>query len=380
MMRKVFVALVIVCVFLAAKSITPVHAESSLNQFILSKMEQAKLPGLAACIVKNGKIQWVKGYGWADIENRVPVTQSTIFGVASISKSVTATALMQLHEQGRFHLDDDVSDYLPFPVRNPNHPLAAITFRQLITHTSSIKHGFEVVNASRVHGDTSRPLGVFMEQYFVPGGRYYSKENFHKYSPGKKWNYSTVAFGLAGYLVEVISGMPFPDYCKKQLFGPLGMQATRWFRSELDPARVAKMYKYDAVSQGFKPIAPYKYADYPGAGLHTSVADLSRFLIAHIQRGQIDGVRILEAETEAEMRRTQFPDGAHWQCLGFFNYSDGYRYIGEDGGDYGMVASMWFRPSDGAGVIMMGNRSLGGKAYDVWNEIYYRLFEEADRL
>ena len=210
---------VLCIIFLASANFTPLQsAENSLNQFILAKMQEAKLPGMSACIIKNGKIQWAKGYGWADIEKQIPVTPDTVFGVASISKSVTATALMQLYEQGRFGLDDAINQYLPFPVKNPKHPLATITFRQLITHTSSIKHGFEVAEASRKSGDTFQPLGVFMHEYFVPGGRYYSDEQFHTFSPGKRWRYSTLAFGLAGYMVEVISGVPFPEYCAKKSF------------------------------------------------------------------------------------------------------------------------------------------------------------------
>ena len=236
-------------------------------------MQEANLPGMAACIIKNGKIQWAKGYGWADIEKQIPVTPDTVFGVASISKSVTATALMQLYEQGRFGLDEAINQYLPFPVKNPKHPLATITFRQLITHTSSIKHGFEVAEESRKSGDTFRPLGVFMHEYFVPGGRYYSDENFHTFSPRKKM--ALFHFGIRAGWLHGRSDFrsSFPRVLRKKSFQltTLGMKSTKWFRTDFDTSSVATFYKYNPGSQGYTAIPPYRYADYPGAGLHSSV-------------------------------------------------------------------------------------------------------------
>jgi CubicO group peptidase (beta-lactamase class C family) len=116
-----------------------VNLSSSLDSFIVAQMNSQHVAGLAACIVKSGRVVWNGNYGFADIARNKPVTDSTIFMLASISKTVTATALMQLYEAGRFQLDDSVNGHLPFAVRNPNFPSVPITFRMLLTHRSSIQ-------------------------------------------------------------------------------------------------------------------------------------------------------------------------------------------------------------------------------------------------
>ena len=110
-----------------------------LDSAITHKMETLHLAGVSACIIKAGEVKWIGNYGYANIEQQIPVDTTTLFYMASVSKTVVATALMQLWEMGLFDLDDDVNDYLPFDFHNPYHPSYPITFRMLCTHTSSAR-------------------------------------------------------------------------------------------------------------------------------------------------------------------------------------------------------------------------------------------------
>jgi CubicO group peptidase (beta-lactamase class C family) len=150
-----------------------------------SELQTLGVSGLAAGIVKNGRLVCTAVAGMANIEQNRPVTPDTLFILASVSKTVTATALMQLYDQGRFKLDDDVNKYLPFQVHIPAHPKRPITFRQLLIHTSSIKDNDKIINSLFVQGDSPVALKDFMQGYFMPGGKYYSKRaNFHSSRPG----------------------------------------------------------------------------------------------------------------------------------------------------------------------------------------------------
>src|SRR5262249_54334840 len=187
---------------------------SELDQFIEATMEEAHLPGVAACLVKNGGIAWAKGYGWANIVQQLPMTPETVLNVGSITKTITATAAMQLWEQGKFTLADPINDYLPFVVRNPFHPHTAITIRQLLTHTSSIRDG-SAYSTSYACGDPTMPLGSWLEQYLrANGALYQAQESFYDWEPGARFSYSNVGFGVLGYLIETISGTPFTQYCQ----------------------------------------------------------------------------------------------------------------------------------------------------------------------
>ena len=267
-----------------------------LDSFILATMNSYHIPGVQACIVKGDRVIWKGAYGYANIAQNRPVTDSTLFYLASVSKTVTATALMQLWEQGLFNLDDDINNYLPFSVRNPNHPNTPITFRMLLTHTSSIIDNWSVLNSVFVWGkDSPIPLDSFLVNYLVSGGSYYYSYNYNASTPSTQWEYTNAGATLIGYLVQTISHHTFEQYCQDSIFIPLGMNETSWFQANLDTTHIAMPYSYSGGS--YHPYGHRGSPTFPAGQLRTSAVQLSRFLRAYIQNGQIDGVRILNSTT-----------------------------------------------------------------------------------
>jgi CubicO group peptidase (beta-lactamase class C family) len=189
------------------------------DAFIRERMAASYMPGVAACIIQDDRITWSGGYGWADVEKQVPMTPDTIMNIASVSKTITTTALMQLWEKKKFRLDDDVSDYLPFSIRNPRYPEISITFQHLLTHTSSITDSQTYEDNYSCENPSS--LLDWIAGYLIPNGAFFdADENFLSQPPGGRFKYSNVAFGLVGLLVEFVSGDSFAAYCRKNIFKP----------------------------------------------------------------------------------------------------------------------------------------------------------------
>ena len=206
--------------------------EHELLQFIESTMENHLIPGISISIVKDQNIVWEKHFGYSNINQNILVDENTLFMLASISKTITATALMQLFEDGLFSLNDNINNYLPFNVNHPDY-LTPITFKMLLTHTSGIKDNWGVM--PYYDGDSDLELGYYLEQYFNPGGEFYnSNSNFIDAMPGTYYDYSNIGAALIGLLVEEISNQPFNDYCHENIFEPLSMDNTYWFLSEID--------------------------------------------------------------------------------------------------------------------------------------------------
>ncbi len=391
----------------AAVFARPIMAQGQgLDDFIREKLQANSTPGLGACLVKKDKLVWIGAFGWADMENKKPMTEKTIQNIGSISKTITATAVMQLWEKGKFQLDDDVNKYLPFPVRNPHFPDEPITFRQLLTHKSSIKDG-PAYGESYACGDPTVALKDWIKGYLMPGGKYYSEEgNFHTWKPGTAEipkgprAYTNVGFGLLGYLVEVISGQDFAMYCKKNIFTPLGMKNTGWYLADVNVANHAIPYtliserlqlpdgitfetflpRYGKDKQSTKigelfPHCLYSFFNYPDGLIRTSVRDLSQFLRAYINGGVFEKKRILKEETVQSMLSNEhFGRGLCWYE---YKLKSGDTAWGHSGGDPGISTQMLFRPQDGVGVIIFFNYDTPGKAS---GEILERLFEEAAKF
>jgi CubicO group peptidase (beta-lactamase class C family) len=376
--------------------------EDGLDEFIEAQRRALRIPGLTACIVKSGRVVWSKGYGWANIKKQVPMDPDrTVQNIGSISKTVVATAMMQLWEKGRFQLDDDVNERLPFAVRNPSHLDRPITYRMLLTHRSSIADS-PAYRASYACGDPKVPLEIWLKDYFTPGGRYYDpKANFHPWKPGEKHTYSNIGFGLLGYLVERVSGEPLPRCTRQHIFEPLGMKRTGWLLSEVDVDAHAVPYA-SASDEGphseeleayrkfgllageperapnggdHRPLCLYRFPNYPDGALRTSANQLARFLLAYAHEGVSGEARILAAETVRLMLTTQAATSPQQGLCWATDLRDCRRHWGHNGGDPGIRTTMSFRPSDRVGAIVFANQAgvdLSG--------INRRLFQEATHL
>jgi CubicO group peptidase (beta-lactamase class C family) len=336
-------------------------------------LEKLKVPGLAAAIVKDGELVCAEGVGMANIEQRRPVTEDTLFLIASVSKTITATALMQLSETGALRLDDDINAYLPFDITLPGFGASAISFRQLLTHTASIRDNDKFIdNAVTMGADSPISLGSLTRGYLASDGPFYNaKKNFERSAPGTKNKYSNMGITLAGYLVEVISGVPFDVYCREKIFAPLGMDQTSWRLAEVDRSILA--VPYDRRSSGFVAYEQYGEPNYPDGMLRTSVSELAKFLIATMQGGSFKGRQILQPTTIDEMltRQTKLDKS---QGLVWFKEKIGGRTVwGHDGSDDGASATMWFDRKRDLGVILMANGEWKGE-----EKLFKRLFEEAD--
>ncbi|MGI9420746.1 MAG: serine hydrolase domain-containing protein [Geminicoccaceae bacterium] len=341
------------------------------------QLEKLGVPGFSAAIVKGGKTVCTTVAGMANIEDDRPVTPETLFVWASVSKTVTAAAVMLLVDDGKIGLDDDVSDHLPFPVRNPHCPDEPITIRQVLSHTSSIREDeYEGVYADHyVQGDSPVALGDFLKDYLTPSGRFYSRKNFKKKCPGTTYAYSNIGAGLLGYLVKEVADMPFERFSEERLFEPLGMTETAWRLTELDLDHVAMPYSGSSPSN-FKPAGHISFPTYPDGLLRTSPSQLARFLDMFIQFGEIDGQRILSRSSAEAMRKNHFPKATEGQGLIWYYDDIGSRknLLGHTGSDPGTSSMMFFDPEDGAGVLLVAN---GGWNWDRAENVVKKLFKQS---
>lgn len=328
-----------------------VNSKEELEQKLKDEVERQDLISIAYCVVKNDRILHSGAFGYADVDNNLLAQDNTRYLIASISKTITAVALMQLVEQNIISLDDNINAYLPFPVRNPNYPNQKITYRMLLSHTSSISDEFQENFELDCFGtDCSMTLEQYFNNVFVSGGPYYSNDNFSNNAPGTNEDYSNLGSALVGYLVERISQMPFDEYCKNNIFVPLEMTKTEWRLANIPLNELAIPYSSEITSAN----PHYTFPDYPNGGLRTNVLDLSKFLRAIIMNGSLNGTQILTSVSVNEMKTLQF--GSTEQCLSFYYEVIGdNRYLGHSGGEKGATAEMYFDKDSNIGIIVFSN-------------------------
>ena len=280
-------------------------------------MAQAGVPSISACVVRDQRVLWAHAFGWANLQHHRQATTDTIYMLASVSKTVVATAAMQAVERGLIDLDTDVNEILPFRIESPSHPSRVITPRMLLTHTAGLRDNWSVLTPTYVRGDSTVPLGDSMRDYFSKRGRHYDADrNFYPYPPGSRYNYCNMGVSLAAYLVEVAAGISFDTWCERNIFGPLGMDRTGWHLADVPRQAVAMPYRYIAYRDEFRPYGQYGYPDYPDGELRTCSTDLARHLMMIISGGALGSVRLLQERTVQKMLRPQFPDVVERQGIG----------------------------------------------------------------
>lgn len=221
--------------------------------------------------------------------------------IASVTKTVTGACLMKAVEQGKVSLDEAINSYLPFKIVNPYFPQDRVTLRNLAPHTSGLMDRYQFYTDSLHFSgkDSPEALDDFLRNYFVAGGKYYSKENFLDHKAGTFREYSNISTALDGFIVERRIGQKLNQYSKRYIFKPLEMDHRGWFLSEINLRKLVKLYVKDQT--GVKNIELYTLTTYPDGGVHTSVDDLSGFVIALLNNGRYKNTRIPKEETVVQM-------------------------------------------------------------------------------
>lgn len=355
----------------------PQTDELSFDTRINLLLKIINMPSAVICLTKNDSIVFFKPYGYKDLYKREKAKIDTIYCLGSVSKVITAVALMQLYEKGYFDLDDDISNYLGFKVENPRYPNKNITFRMLLSHQAGFNDfGIKVVKLpymliqARLLNNSSK----LIKEMLTPDGKAYSKRFFNRFEPGEKAMYDEISYILAGQLVEKLSGLSLEEYCQRYLFRPLDMKDTSFEIKKLDKSRIARPYA--SILQINTPLPNYEFVFLDAAaGLWSTTGDLSHLLLALINNGTYNGSRILKEETINIMHTRQYPEsydtflgllfrgkikvqhGLGWFFIDIFNL----KLEGHAGGAPGYSCHFYITKNDAnetIGIIVLGNGPL----------------------
>jgi CubicO group peptidase (beta-lactamase class C family) len=367
-----------------------------LDQFLLRKMEKSDRIGMQAAYLSEGELRWTGAYGIKTYQTSDRVNDSTLFMVASISKPVTALAIMKLYDEGKVDLDQDINVYLPFEMRHPKYRDSVVTIRMLLSHVSSIRDHWPVLEIGYTidkGGDSPVTLEDYLRSYLVAGGKYYSAEhNFYEAVPATDYHYSNVGYSLLGYLVECISGRPFNEYMAEDIFKPLKMFNTFWLLSEIPHQNLATPHNMpykETDYKGTQVLNHFGYPGYPSGQLRTCVSDYAQLIKLFLNEGMVDGMHFMKKETMDEFLRVQFPGVDKWQAISWsYNEFDNplYNMImprvpSHTGLDPGMSTVVSFDPETKTGVLVFSNSPTTTFRTEkiIYLDMVRKLFREASK-
>lgn len=318
-------------------------------------MRRFQAIGLNVAVVKSGQIIYQHAFGLKDKEAGTSLAMNDLFRIASISKSFSATAIMQLVESGKVSLDADFGQLLGFHLRNPKFPQTPITLRMILSHTSSI-------NDSQ---------GYFNFDIINPEKNPDWEKCYDGYEPGKGYAYCNLNFNMTGAVIERLSGERFDLYIQNHILKPLHIKGG-YHIDALDKSLFTTLYEYDSVSRKFS-AAPAAYNPRkeeinsyvqgyttpvfsPTGGMKISVPDLAVYMAMHMNKGKYPGGTIISPESE-EIMQTQVPFSDHYG-LALMTRSDvipGKVLKGHTGSAYGLYSMMMFQPEEQFGIVAVTN-------------------------
>ena len=309
--------------------------------------------GLAVGLVRGGSLAWFLGHGVADTGSGTPMDQDTVFRIASVTKTITAVAVMQLQEQGLVDLDAPASGYLRAYRLIPAKPgWRPATLRHLLTHTAGVR-------AVRTPSDLLRPvLG-----WGIPAGRlvpslaeYYQGGLRIDTEPGTRWAYSNHGFATLGQIVADVTGVPLGRYLREHVFGPLGMQHTDLVRSGRVRPRLATGYQLGA--RGLTAVTDREMVPAGAGAVYSTTSDMARYAAALLGGGANQHGRVLKPETLAIMFEPHYQPDPRIPGMGlaFFRGQAGrHLTLGHDGIWKGFHSTLLLVPEAGTGVVAFAN-------------------------
>ena len=322
---------------------------------IQSIMQSNPVVGLSVAVVKNNKVIYNHSFGFKDVEKQLPLTNESIFRIASISKSFTTTAIMQLVAEKKIRLDQDISELVGFKVRNPAYPNTVITLKMALSHRSSI-------NDSE---------GYFSLDAIDPATNPNFAKCYNAYEPDKGYMYCNLNYNLAGSILEKVTGIRFDKYIQQQILDPLGLYGG-YNVNALDSNLIAKIYEFNKETQGFT-LSTNAYAprteeinNYtmgrttplfsPTGGMKISANDLAKYMIMHSQLGKYKGGRMIPKNLSKQMQAIISEEEGYGMALETTTQLiAGKTMIGHTGSAYGLYSMMFFEPKEKIGFIVISN-------------------------
>ena len=382
----------------AFKTVVTAVLLASLMQGLNAQMQSAvesirkefNIMGLSVAVVCDGKLTGTWHAGLRDYERSLPVDENTKYRIASISKFVMTTAMMKLRDRRMLDLDEDIGTFLRFPVSNPNHPDKPITVRMLLLHTSSVNEGrgYDPFLMD-TYGNVGNPPSF--TELLSPGGSYYTEDMWRKEPPGTYYSYCNANFGLAGTVIERITGQRFEDFMQQNLFVPLGITGSYIPEGVTDINNLAVIYRcidsvwtpqtddFNGVMNSPRDFSGYKTGTNgavfsPQGGLRISASELARIMILHMNGGRYGGERIISRRSIRLMQKAQWTsDGTNGEAEEARSFSrglsvhilpepapdeplpEGVRMIGHTGSAYGLYSAFFFDPVQKYGFIFIMN-------------------------
>lgn len=348
LMRKYLLLLLLLPLTISTNA-QPEKVEVALMDII----NEHSITGLSVAVVKNHKIIYTKSFGYQNKEVNRPLSNNHIFRIASISKSFSATAILQLAEERKLSLDEDVSNLLGFQVHHPKYPERIITLRMLLSHRSSL-------NDSQ---------GYFTLDVIDPSTNPNWIKSYNNYGPGEKYQYCNLNFNLLGTIIERVSGERFDQYIKHHILDPLELYGGYCIDS-LDKSKFVTLYEYRSDSAKFiesagayaprsEEIRNYKMGRStpifsPTGGMKISARDLAKYMIMHNRLGKYQGGRILRKKS-ARLMQTPLSteEGYGLAIMNTDKLIPGVWLTGHTGSAYGLNSAMFFNMKKKLGFVIL---------------------------
>lgn len=327
---------------------------AELEPEIRRAMVEGRIPSLTMALTVGEEVVWAQGFGESNLRTRTPATPETVYIIASTLKTMSATLLMQLHEEGHFELDDPVSPHLEGVQLEGEDPERPITFRHLLTHTSGISGGFSSVP---IWADTvPAPMDQFLRESLEIEG-----------PPEEEVRYSNPAFTLIAHLVESLTGSDFREEMEARIWEPLGMSSTAFSPTPAMEEVLAVPYRPDPDTGAQTAISRVRFAEWPAGGAWGTVRDQARWIMASVNGGALGDTRLIEEETAELMQTRQYdqftgPMTGGWggeetaYGLGWWTTTrQGERYIAHSGSVGGYTAFIHGNRDRRLGVAILTN-------------------------
>jgi len=377
--------------------------KNALTTELDSIQQNGQLIGFAVAIANQNGTLYSKGFGYSDKETKENYTENTIQHIASISKTLIGIALMKAQEMGALDLDDPIQNYLSFEVKNPNFLNENISIKQLANHTSGINdtemymdHAWVMTENQDLENirtdypyqklnppEKNMSMKDFLKEYLTTDGDLFVTDNYIKYKPGARHNYSNIGAALAALVLENATQKLFFEFTEEHILSPLGMTSSGWSLKDVDSSKHSRLYRNDYSVLPF-----YTAITYPDGMLISSSNDIGKFLSELIKGYSGEGTilstesyneyfreELNESHFEEGSRRPDHPYDADYSPAIFIGHSN-VGYIGHSGGDAGVGTWMYFNKESKTGRFIVKNTDGGNdnrakelQYYAIWDKM-----------